>query len=302
MLKLSDVMGGAFVALPEDQLPAEMEMSHERPPVVKQEPKVDTGVAVAPWEAARRAQEAEPVASAPVQQKIEVPVVAPAAGVVLPWLKAAQQEALAEAASEPTPPAQPAAATATEVAAPVVQNTLEESLTAIAEIPAPSLVEQTIQTMAEAGNVEGWGPTSPTEEATTCQFRNDTDAADWVIAKGRALSYSTIDRPDPFHVETMYSWIDESKHSHMLNRPITSFRMACRHAIATTVLFYEQDVNNFAALKAQHKADVDAEQKEAEVSQAHQEWKALVEQRKNLIADMDAKVAQARDKWHALRK
>lgn len=302
MLKLSDVMGGAFVALPEDQLPAEMEMSHERPPVVKPEPKADTGAAVAPWEAARRAQEAEPVASAPVQQKIEVPVVAPAAGVVLPWLKAAQQEALAEAASEPAPPAQPAAATATETAAPTATPTLAETLTAIAEIPAPSLVDQTIQTMAEAGNVEGWGPTSPTEEATTCEFRCDTDAADWVIAKGRSLSYSTVDRPDPFDVATMYGWIDESKYSHMLNRPITSFRMACRHAIASTVLFYEQDVNNFAALSQQRQVEVAAEEKEAEVTAAHQEWKALVEHRKTVLAELDRQVAAARDKWHALRK
>lgn len=295
MIKLSDLLGGAFIALPEDQIPQDMDMPFERPPVVIEQPQALTGSVVAPWEQQRRDIEAEAAKPDVLPEKIEVPVVAPAAGLQMPWLKVAQQEALVEAASEPVPTAAAPAAVAQETQPELVQHTEPQNTT-------ETSIEAAIANIGDGGTAEGWGPGVPSEEAATCQFRTETDAQDWVIAKGRSLSYSTIDRPDPFHVETMYGWVDESKHSHMLNRPITSFRMACRHAIASTVLFYEQDVNNHAALVAQRKADAATEQSEAAVTEAHQQWKALVEERKILLADLDRRVVEARDRWHALRK
>lgn len=303
-LKLSDVLGGTFHAAPLEDIPQDMEMSHERPPVVIPERVVEAGKVLAPWEADRLAKlaevtpEPEPIAV----QLTQAPQVQPQApGLQLPWLAAAQQEALAQAAAEPEPQAP-----ATELAKDTGE--LGNVLEIISQIPAPSILDKELQESIESAqalasdSTEGWNAGSPSEEATECVFRSTEDSNDWIIAKGRSFGYLAEERPDPFDVKVMYEMLDNKVESVFMHKPITSFRMACRHAIANTLFYYEQDVNNHHDMVEARKCNSAVEEKEAAISKAHRNWKALVDERKVILAELDRKVTEARDIWHELRK
>lgn len=286
-MKLFDVMGGPFIALP-----AEVAMEE------------DGSVKITMANIFGKAdQPAEPEPAPVVTPQPEPPQVATVGGVVPPWELAAQA----------------AKATTTVNVELLSQGILEqeEQVTKTIAVPwaKPTLLIQQIGrgvrevegedvavTQVERGLPEGWGIDNPARllEVNGSKFADQKDADDWVIAKGRALPFSTKDesRPDPFVVDTMYRWIEEGRESSFLQHRITNFRIACRHAIAVSVLYYDQDVERMESAK---RAEIDAlATDECEAARIH--WKQTVENRKQQISLLDKEVADARDAWHALRK
>lgn len=162
--------------------------------------------------------------------------------------------------------------------------------------------EEVAVTQVERGLPDGWGIDDPSRllEVNGSKFANQEDADNWVIAKGRALPYSTKDesRPDPFVVDNMYRWIKEGRESTFLQHRITNFKIACRHAIAVSVQYYDEDVERMESAKRAEAAALADDECEA----ARIRWKQAVEYRKQRIAELDQEVAEARDAWHALRK
>lgn len=164
--------------------------------------------------------------------------------------------------------------------------------------------EKTVTTEVEEndrGMPEGWSADAVEKliEQNDFKFATQQDADDWVIAKNRALPYSTKDesRPDPFNVPDMYKMMEQRRNSHLVGCVVTSFRTACRHAIALSVLYYDQDVERYeSALRAER----DTLQQD-EVEAARMRWKQAVDRRKETIAVLDKEVTDARDAWHSLR-
>lgn len=172
----------------------------------------------------------------------------------------------------------------------------------------PVTVADAIKAIGEGGPIpdrgipEGFGLDDPEKliELNGYKFATQQDASDWVIAKGRALPYSTLDdtRPDPFFVPDMYKMLEQKRNSHLIGHTVTSFRIACRHAIAMSVLYHDQDIERYeSALRAQREA-----MQTDEAQAAHIRWKQAIEKRKNTLIELDREVAEARDAWHALRK
>lgn len=283
-LRLSDVMQGPFVALPLDQVceadgsikisianvfgkpdsqvPDEPIEFHSPEPVVvtqaQEAPKVTTGQVVPPWELAA----SNAGQGKTVETQPEEPVKEEAAvtdGLAVPW---------------------------------------EKPVSSLAEVVA---VAQEFE-KKDRGLPEGWGmdPAQSQVEINNYTFASNQDESDWILAKGRALPYSMREdnRPDPFFVPEMYKMVEQRRQSHLIGCTVTNFRAACRHAIAMSILYHDQDIERFeSAQRAQQEA-----MQSDEAQAAHIRWKQAIEKRKQVVKELDKEVADARDAWHALRK
>lgn len=291
-MKLFDVMGGPFVAIPADQLfepdgtlkvamanvfgqadPALAHLHNPEPaPVVTQQPEqpqvTTPGRVIPPWELAAMAAPKLTVSTEVLTQGIAAEEAQVTATIPVPWEKPALL--------------------------------IQQVGRALREVPEVTVTE--FATQAERGLPDGWGIDNPARllEVNGSKFANQEDADNWVIAKGRALPFSLKDesRPDPFVVDTMYRWIAEGRESSFLQHRITNFKIACRHAIAVSVLYYDQDVERIESLKNAEAAALAED--ECEAARIH--WKQTVERRKEQMAILDKEVSDARDAWHALRK
>lgn len=269
-LKLSDVLGQAFVARPledcadedgsvkvsianmfgnTDQEPEVVQLHCPDPPVVKQDsPKVTTGKVIPPWELAAQV--------IPLEMGVELPAGA---------------------------------------------SQVEDETTQTQAVTVPWEKNKGID-IVDRGLPEGWGAdhTERLLEHNGHRFKCQQDADDWVIAKGRALPFSNKDetRPDPFDVDSMYRQVEACIESPLIQHRVSTFRAACRHAIALSIVYYEQDVERYeSARKAEQEALAIDEAEAARIR-----WKQAVENRRVQLVALDKEVADARDAWHALRK
>jgi len=279
-LRLCDIMNGPFVAGPLDQVcepdgsvkvsianmfgKADIIQLHSPDPEpagvtqVQEQPKVTTGQVVPPWELAA-----------------------------------------SNAGAGKTAQTQPTEAVKEEAA---VSDTLVVPWTKPVELKDSEVVVAESADQKDRGLPEGWGLESAESQVETNSytFASNQDESDWILAKGRALPYSMREdnRPDPFFVPEMYKMIEQRRQSHLIGCTVTNFRAACRHAIAMSILYHDQDIERFESAQ---RAQQDALQTD-EAQAAHIRWKQAIEKRKRILGELDKEVADARDAWHALRK
>jgi hypothetical protein len=184
-MKLFDVMGGPFIALP-----AEVAMDEDG--------SVNISMANIFGKADQPAEPAPVVTQQPEQPQVTTP-----GRVIPPWELAAQASKAVNIVVD------------TKVLTQGIAEE-EEQVTKLIPVPweSPALMiqqvgraervlpgEEVAVTQVERGLPDGWGIDDPSRllEVNGSKFANQEDADNWVIAKGRALPYSTKDesRPDP---------------------------------------------------------------------------------------------------------